>query len=87
MKTGFKDYCLAFYGQDGLYPSFLPDLSEEELDKAISERIDFKGLDFCGDSYDREIVRDLMFYYRGSKLSSLEHQNIVGKILYEQSIR
>jgi hypothetical protein len=86
-ETKFKNYCLAYYGEDGIYEDFFGDLTENELEAAIKARKDYKGLEFCGDSYDREIVRDLIFFFRGCSLSSLEHQNIVGKILNVQSLR
>jgi hypothetical protein len=57
---GFYDYVLSFYGDDGLYPM---GATPELVKQATSFYI--KGLKvgaqkFCGDSIDREHIRDIM---------------------------
>ena len=54
--TDFYDYCLSFYGSDGIYDmNATEDMILEATQKYITE-----GADFCGDSIDRELVRDIM---------------------------
>ena len=57
----FIDYCMSFYGADGLYP--ITGINRTVVRKATNDiiRIDkIKGQEFCGDSVDREQVRDLL---------------------------
>ena len=60
IMTDFYDYVLSFYGADGLYPM---GATLTQVKKATSLYV--KGLkvgcqEFCGDSIDREHVRDLL---------------------------
>jgi hypothetical protein len=53
---GFYDYVLSFYGDDGIYKiGATRDMVMEATQKYISS-----GANFCGDSFDREHVRDIM---------------------------
>jgi hypothetical protein len=56
----FYDYVLSFYGKDGIYPmgATLPLIQKATSD--IIQIINIKGEEFCGDSIDRELVRDLL---------------------------
>lgn len=57
----FIDYVMSFYGSDGLYP--IQGINRTLARKATQDvmRIaKIKGQSFCGDSYDREQVRDLL---------------------------
>ena len=56
----FIGYVMSFYGPDGLYPM---DANRTVVRKATNDLIricKIKGHQFCGDSYDREQVRDLL---------------------------
>jgi hypothetical protein len=56
----FIDYVMSFYGPDGLYPM---DANRTTVRKATNDIVriaKIKGQEFCGDSIDRELVRDLM---------------------------
>ena len=56
----FYDYVLSFYGDGGLYPmSATLDLIEQATLTHI-KILELKGNEFCGDSVDRECVRDLL---------------------------
>jgi hypothetical protein len=56
MMEEFYDYVLAFYGDDGIYKiGATRDMVMEATQKYISS-----GADFCGDSFDREHIRDIM---------------------------
>ncbi len=70
----FIDYVWSFYAPDSeLYGDFFDKtLTKEEIKKALKMRLTNKKLAFDGDSFDREIVRDIMFYNRGKK-DGLEH--------------
>ena len=58
--TEFYDYVLSFYGADGLYPMGATlDLIEQATDTHL-KILELQGHKFCGDSYDRELVRDLL---------------------------
>ena len=57
----FIDYCMSFYGTDGLYP--ITGINRTVVRKATNDVIrisKIKGREFCGDSIDRELVRDLL---------------------------
>jgi hypothetical protein len=60
--TEFYDYVLSFYGEDGIYP-MMPAPNLTVIKSATNDLIrilKIKGQKFCGDSIDREIVRDLL---------------------------
>ena len=60
----FVDYCLMFYGKsdDAVYPYHF---TFEEVCKGLIDRFQTKpGLDFDGDSVDREFVRDCVLANR-----------------------
>ncbi len=52
----FVNYVLSFYGPGGIYDmGATEDMILEATQKYITE-----GADFCGDSIDRELIRDIM---------------------------
>lgn len=58
----FIDYVMSFYGPGELYP--ITGINRTVVRKATQDvmRIaKLKGQEFCGDSVDREQVRDLLF--------------------------
>lgn len=58
----FVDYVFSFYGAGGLY-SF--DATAEEIKDALLVRLErWPNLEFCGDTTDRELVRDIMLEKR-----------------------
>jgi hypothetical protein len=60
--NSFADYVMSFYGPDGIYP-MIPALNFTVIKSATNDHIricKIKGQEFCGDSYDRELVRDLL---------------------------
>lgn len=52
----FIDYVLSFYGPEGLYPM---GATADQVIRATAEHIS-SGADYCGDSFDRENVRDIL---------------------------
>ena len=63
----FIDYCMSFYGPQGLYPM---GMTPDEIQKAV-RLLDLVGnLDLEGDSIDRERVRDIVRVMRGEKLTT-----------------
>jgi hypothetical protein len=58
--TEFYNYVLSFYGPGGIYPMGatleLIELATNDLIKIL----EIKDQEFCGDSIDRELVRDLL---------------------------
>ena len=56
----FVDYVFSFYGEGGIYPmgATLP-LIQKATDDLI-QILQIKNEQFCGDSIDRELVRDLL---------------------------
>ena len=63
----FIDYCMSFYGPQGLYPM---GMTPDEIQKAV-RLMDLVGnLDLEGDSIDRERVRDIVRVMRGEKLTT-----------------
>jgi hypothetical protein len=56
----FIDYVLSFYGPDGLYPMSANRTVVRKATNDIIKIVKIKGQEFCGDSIDREQVRDLL---------------------------
>jgi hypothetical protein len=53
----FYSYVISFYGPDGIYPiGATMDMVMEATEKYLQA----PETDFCGDSFDREHVRDIM---------------------------
>ena len=63
----FIDYCMSFYGPEGLSPM---GMTPEEITKA-ARLISLWG-DLEGDSVDRERVRDIVRVMRGENLTKWE---------------
>ena len=62
---------LEFYAADGrgIYKEFFNnELTQKTIHSFVPDFISFRGERFCGDSFDREILRDIM-------LVSLGYQN------------
>jgi len=56
----FLQYFNSYYGENGMYP--MRTVSKEELIKAIYKRkADKPNAPFDGDTFDRELIRDLIF--------------------------
>jgi hypothetical protein len=67
-EKSFEDYCFKFYGPNEMYGNFFDNtLTREELRLAIQLRLSNRKLEFAGDSFDREIVRDILLAVRGEK--------------------
>ncbi len=60
--TDFIGYVMSFYGPDGLYPMGANRTVVRKATNDIIRISKIKGREFCGDSIDRELVRDLMIY-------------------------
>ena len=56
----FIDYTLNFYGTDGIYPMGANRTVVCNATNDIIKIAKLKGEEFCGDSIDRELVRDLL---------------------------
>ena len=56
----FVDYTLSFYGTDGIYTMGANRTVVRNATNDIIKIIEIKGEEFCGDSIDRELVRDLL---------------------------
>jgi len=59
----FETYVLQFYGKGGTYDyGFL----RQDIQKALKIRMEkFPEIEFGGDSFDRELVRDIVLKSRG----------------------
>ena len=58
--TEFYDYVLSFYGKDGIYPMGATLTVVRKATQDLIRILKIKGQEFCGDSVDRELVRDLL---------------------------
>jgi len=56
----FIGYVMSFYGPDGLYPMGANRTIVRKATNDIIRISKIKGREFCGDSIDRELVRDLL---------------------------
>ena len=61
----FYDYVFSFYGAAGLYPMGATMDMIKQATLAHIKILELQGKEFCGDSVDREYVRELLiFKYR-----------------------
>ena len=58
--TEFYDYVLSFYGPQGIYPMGATLELIEQATQDLIRILEIKDQEFCGDSVDRELVRDLL---------------------------
>lgn len=56
----FIDYVMEFYGPDGIYPMGANISLVRKATNDVMRIAKIKGEKFCGDSFDREQVRDLL---------------------------
>lgn len=56
----FIDYVMEFYGPNGIYPMGANRTIARKATDDVIRICKIKGQEFCGDSIDRELVRDLM---------------------------
>ena len=56
----FVDYVMSFYGSDGIYPMGANRTVVRNATNDVMRIAKLKGEEFCGDSIDRELVRDLL---------------------------
>ena len=64
----FVEYVLSFYGKGGIYADYFgTGVSKKEVEDAFKLRLKNKKIPFDGDSFDRELVRDIMLYARGDR--------------------
>ena len=68
----FVDYVLSFYGEGGLYSdAFKKPVTVERITQALAKLLMRPKHDFAGDSFDRELVRDIML--RGEGVTDTEY--------------
>jgi hypothetical protein len=86
MNESFVDYVLDFYGQRGIYKDFFnPVVTKEEVEVALEVRKAQDDPPFDGDSFDRELVRDIMFARRGI-VDNLEYPKVVQWIANHETL-
>ena len=56
----FYDYVLSFYGDDGLYPMGATPKLIKQATSTHLKILKLKNEEFCGDSFDRERVGELL---------------------------
>lgn len=57
----FLEYFAQFYGPEGIYPETIPGYKDSEVIFGIVSR----GVNFEGDTFDREYIRDAILHARG----------------------
>lgn len=63
--TQFIDYCMEFYGPNGIYPlNFTRDQIRIATDLYLTT-----SREFCGDTVDRENIRDIVLQATGQYLT------------------
>jgi hypothetical protein len=77
------DYCMAYYGPGAdLYEDFFPNtdgtngITVAEISNAYQTLTGIKHK-FCFGTPDRELVRDIILYHRGSELLDLEYGTFI----------
>jgi len=81
----FINYVFSFYGgPHGLYASFFGSgVTKKEIARAHRIRLKL-DLPFVGDSFDREMVRDIMLKIRGESKAEYDLSQIAGLIECER---
>ena len=68
----FIPYFNSFYGKKGIYPT-ARNYDSKDIIKALcvlfTEKPDHE---FCGDSHDRELIRDILIPYRNEKKETIK---------------
>ena len=75
--NGFINYVLSFYGNGGIYAM---GATREQVEKATDYYLSkcvINGFDFCGDTVDREAVRDVMITQFGLIHASTSRSTVV----------
>lgn len=90
-NSEFVDYVLSFYGKDGIYgndKSFIGEpFTKEEIEYATEIRKTHPtsaSMEFCGDSADRELVRDIVLLLRNPEAKVECMLNLEGYFLSEK---
>lgn len=61
----FIEYVMSFYGPEGIYDM---NATREEVEAALAIRLENTEIEFAADSYDRELIRDIILdNLRGAK--------------------
>lgn len=68
MSGTFIDYVLSFYANDGVYPLGVTRLQAELATQVYLARLEKRNVEFCGDTIDREAVRDIILEARQGTL-------------------
>jgi hypothetical protein len=58
--NAFYEYVLSFYGEHGLYSMNVTRETVEWATATLIATLEEHGLEFCGDSVDRESVREII---------------------------
>jgi len=67
-KKQFVTYILSFYGKNQMYANFFKKpVTTKRVEGALARLLSDKNREFCGDSFDREMVRDIMLSDEGVK--------------------
>ena len=53
----FIEYVMSFYGPEGIYEM---NATREEVEDALAIRLKNTEIEFAADSYDRELIRDII---------------------------
>jgi hypothetical protein len=56
----FIQYVMSFYGPNGIYPDNINEIQVALATGLYRGRLEAQGLEFVGDSVDREAVRDII---------------------------
>jgi hypothetical protein len=65
---GFYDYVLSFYGPDGIYPMGATLELVKQSTSFYLKSLKVGAQEFCGDSIDREHIREIMITKYGLKM-------------------
>jgi len=60
----FTQYVLSFYGDDGIYDIGASQAEVEQATDLLKNHPDFATVEFLGDSFDREMTRDIILLLR-----------------------
>ena len=55
--NGFIDYVMSFYGPGEIYDM---NATREEVEDALAIRLENTEIEFAADSFDRELIRDII---------------------------
>jgi len=75
-RDWFLTYVAEYYlGKKSIFP--IEGINRKLIQTATKFREDYVKLEICYDTFDREVVRDIMLFWKGFPLENLEYEHLI----------